>query len=1097
MPSTQLVNPALGRLAPQAPTSGWRPHVPRALATLLVLNGLVALVLSVVPRLYQGAVISMDIYFLSARPSFALATILLVIAGALAARKRAGWLLMLGYLGVLLLGDVLNLAFDFSALSVAGAVFHGVWLALALATHRQFYASVRSGSWVSAGVVLTLGTMVAVVLGWLLVRMVPGGLPPRGRFLWAVDHVLALGTTWQLDADKAPPLWVTTTLGLMGSLVVVLAVVVLLRSATSHNTQSPREQQAVRALLRRHGAQDSLGYFATRDDKAVVFSSDGRAAVAYRVEQGVSLASGDPLGDRESWASAVHNWLLVSRRFGWAPAAIGVSDDGARTFHDRGMGVLALGDEATLEMDDFSLSGPQMASVRQAVQRVRRAGVTVRVRRHEQVDPAEWPALRGAADAWRGDAPERGFSMALGRLGDPADGQCVLVEALDASGELVGLLSFVPWGPVGASLDLMRRSPDAPNGVTEAMVAELCRQSDVVGIRRLSLNFAVFRSVFAEGQNLGAGPVTRLQRWMLRRASRWWQLESLYTANERYQPQWRPRHLCFGDTEQLARIGLATAAVEGFLPRWGSPRWLPTRKRADAPVPVTAPDPAALEYWDTVEDLEASRRARRPEQVRVRMAAVESARAAGREPWPKAQEPSHTTAEVVAAADGEPASVAGRVLAVRDLGGVRFVHLRDGVGDLQVVLEQRHLSEADHADFSRFVDLGDLVAFHGTRGASRTGEASLIATGWRLEAKSLHPLPPVRTGLRDPEARVRRRHVDLAVSTEARETLRARSAVLRSLREGLQDRGYLEVETPILQTVHGGANARPFATHINAYSLDLSLRIAPELYLKRLCVGGIDRVFEIGRAFRNEGVDATHNPEFTILEAYAAHGDYLSMLQTVQELIQSAAIAVHGECVVPGPDGPMVDISGDWPVVTLHDAVSEKLVALGGSAVHAESSLEEMRRAADLAGVTVKPDWDAGYVALELYEHLVEGQTTRPTFYCDFPTSVSPLTRSHRSTPNVTERWDLVAFGMELGTAYSELTDPLEQRARLTAQSAAAAAGDPEAMSLDEDFLEALEYGMPPTGGLGLGVDRVVMLVTGRTIRETLAFPLVRPVGHE
>lgn len=504
-----------------------------------------------------------------------------------------------------------------------------------------------------------------------------------------------------------------------------------------------------------------------------------------------------------------------------------------------------------------------------------------------------------------------------------------------------------------------------------------------------------------------------------------------------------------------------------------------------------------MAQWDDVTSLEASRRARRPEQVRVRMAAVEAARAAGREPWPMAQEPSHTCPQVLAAQPGEAVSVAGRVLALRDLGGVRFVHLRDGYGDVQVVLERDRLSEQDHADFTRLVDLGDLVAFTGERGASRRGEPSVLASGWRLEAKSLHPLPSLRTGLVDPEAKVRRRHVDLAVSAEARATLQARSAVLRALRDGLQDRGYLEVETPILQTVHGGANARPFATHINAYSLDLSLRIAPELYLKRLCVGGIDKVFEIGRAFRNEGVDATHNPEFTILEAYAAHGDYLSMLDTVRELIQAAAVAVHGECVVPGPDGQMVDISGDWPVITLHDAVSDKLQELGGRRIDSQTPLEELRVQAELAGVTVKSDWDAGQVALELYEHLVEGATQRPTFYCDFPTSVSPLTRSHRSTPDVTERWDLVAFGMELGTAYSELTDPLEQRSRLTAQSAAAAAGDPEAMSLDEDFLEALEYGMPPTGGLGLGVDRVVMLVTGRSIRETLAFPLVRPTGHQ
>ncbi|PKZ42419.1 lysine--tRNA ligase [Kytococcus schroeteri] len=1080
------------------PQVGWRAQVPRAMAALLVANGLLVLALSLVPHLYTAGIRTVDSYYLVAYPSFTVATVMFVLAAALTARKRVGWAMLLVYLVILLEGDVFSLQEGQSWHAVAASLLHLTWLGVAVASYRHFYARVRSNAWASAAAFMVLGTLSAILLGWLLVRLQPGDLPHHRRLAWAVDHVTGLDGGLAADASHAPPVWVTGILSLMGSAVLVGTLLVLLRSATSHNSQDAQEQAAVRALLERYGAQDSLGYFATRDDKAVIFSSDGRAAVAYRVEQGVSLASGDPLGDPQSWSSAVHNWLAVSRRFGWAPAVVGVSDAGARAFADRGMGVISLGDEAVLDADAFSLNGPDMAPVRQAVRRVRRAGVEVRVRRHEQVDPAEWPGLVRAAEAWRGDAPERGFSMALGRLGDPADGRCVLVEAVDAEGDLVGLLSFVPWGPTGASLDLMRRSPDAPNGVTETMVAELCRQRESVGLRRLSLNFAVFRSVFAEGETLGAGPVTRMQRWLLRRASRFWQIESLYTANQRYRPEWNRRYLCYAEAEQLARIGLATARAEGFLPTWSRRHATGGRRAAAyAVVPVTAPTPEQLQEWAGDTDLASARRARLPEQTRVRIAAVEAAREAGREPWPVAERPTHTTAQALAAGEGERVSVAGRVLAVRDLGGVRFVRLRDGQGDLQVVLERQHLSAQDHRDFMVLVDVGDLVAFEGVRGASRSGEPSLLAHSWRMEAKCLHPLSPVRTGLVDPEAKVRQRHVDLAVSQEARDTLRARSAVVRALREGLQDRGYLEVETPVLQTVHGGANARPFATRINAYSMDLFLRIAPELYLKRLCVGGVDRVFEMGRAFRNEGVDATHNPEFTLLEAYAAHEDYRSMMDTTRELVQAAAVAVHGRCEVPGPDGTMVDLSGEWPVVTLHDAVSEKLVALGGQPVGPQSTAAEMHQAARRAGVEVRPDLDAGEVALELYEELVEGSTVRPTFYCDFPSSVSPLTRGHRSTPGVAERWDLVAFGMELGTAYSELTDPLEQRARLTAQSVAAAAGDPEAMSLDEDFLQALEYGMPPTGGLGLGVDRVVMLVTGRTVRETLAFPLVRPAGRE
>ena len=300
-------------------------------------------------------------------------------------------------------------------------------------------------------------------------------------------------------------------------------------------------------------------------------------------------------------------------------------------------------------------------------------------------------------------------------------------------------------------------------------------------------------------------------------------------------------------------------------------------------------------------------------------------------------------------------------------------------------------------------------------------------------------------------------------------------------------RGYLEVETPMLQQIHGGANARPFTTHINAYDLDLYLRIAPELYLKRLCVGGLEKVFEMGRTFRNEGVSYKHNPEFTMLEAYQAFADYDVMLDLTRELIQGAASAAFG-APIARKDGQEYDISGAWPVKTVHGAISEAL----GEEVDADTELPALHRLCDRAGVPYGPDDGRGDVVLEMYERLVEEKTRLPTFYKDFPTDVSPLTRQHRTDPRLAERWDLVAFGTELGTAYSELTDPGEQRRRLTAQSLLAAGGDPEAMELDEDFLDALEYAMPPTGGLGIGVDRLVMFLTGLTIRETLPFPLVR-----
>jgi lysyl-tRNA synthetase class 2 len=362
-----------------------------------------------------------------------------------------------------------------------------------------------------------------------------------------------------------------------------------------------------------------------------------------------------------------------------------------------------------------------------------------------------------------------------------------------------------------------------------------------------------------------------------------------------------------------------------------------------------------------------------------------------------------------------------------------------------------------------------------------------------MAAKCLEPVPGVRARIADPETRVRRRHLDMLLDPAATGAVQARGRALRALRDLLADRGFDEVETPVLQSVHGGAAARPFETMINAYGLPLYLRIAPELYLKRLAVGGLQRVYEIGRNFRNEGADATHNPEFTSLEAYQAYADYESMRELARALVLAAAVALHGAPVAhrPAADGAVavVDLSGPWPVVPVHEAVSKAT----GAVLTPDSLRDDVLSVCREHDVRVPPGAGAGEAVAALYEQLVEPVTLEPTFYTDFPVETSPLTRVHRTDPRLAERWDLVAFGMELGTAYSELVDPVEQRRRLTEQSLRAAAGDAEAMQLDEDFLRALEYAMPPTGGLGMGVDRILMLLTGGSIRSTLAFPFVRP----
>lgn len=487
-----------------------------------------------------------------------------------------------------------------------------------------------------------------------------------------------------------------------------------------------------------------------------------------------------------------------------------------------------------------------------------------------------------------------------------------------------------------------------------------------------------------------------------------------------------------------------------------------------------------------------------PEQVRIRREKLDRLRAAGVDPYPLGYPRTTSVADLRRrfpdlppdTATGEMVGVTGRVMLNRTGGRLLFATLQEGGERVQVMLTLDRLGADRLAAWKSDVDLGDQVGVTGEVITTRTGELTVRADRWALTSKALRPLPDKRKGLTDPEARVRQRYVDLIVNPETRGLLVERAAVVWSLRTSLRRRGFVEVETPMLQPVHGGAAARPFVTHVNALDLDLYLRIAPELYLKRLVVGGIDKVFEINRNFRNEGADTSHNPEFTMLEFYEAYGDYDSGARLTRELVQEAAWALHGSLTVPTPDRGELDLGGEWRSVSVHDAISEAL----GEKITPDTADDELRRLAEAAGVPLRPEWSAGAVVLEMYEKLVEHATVEPTFYRDFPVDVSPLVRQHRDDPRLAERWDLVVRGFELGTGYSELVDPVEQRRRLTEQSLLAAGGDPEAMRLDEDFLRALEHGMPPTGGVGVGVERLVMVLTGTSsIREVMLFPLVRP----
>ncbi|MDQ3886775.1 MAG: lysine--tRNA ligase [Actinomycetota bacterium] len=487
-----------------------------------------------------------------------------------------------------------------------------------------------------------------------------------------------------------------------------------------------------------------------------------------------------------------------------------------------------------------------------------------------------------------------------------------------------------------------------------------------------------------------------------------------------------------------------------------------------------------------------------PEQVRIRRGKRDRLLAAGVQPYPVTVPRTHRLAEVRQAhqelppdtATGERVSVAGRVMFLRNTGKLCFATLQEGGASgtqLQAMLSLDKVGAEALAAWKTDVDLGDHVVITGEVITSKRGELSVLADEWRIASKALRPLPVAYKELSE-ETRVRQRYVDLIVRSRAGQTVRTRSATVRSLRESLQRRGYIEVETPMLQTLHGGATARPFVTHSNALDTDLYLRISPELFLKRAVVGGIDRVFELSRVFRNEGGDSTHSPEFSMLEVYEAYGSYDTQAVLTRELIQEAAQNVCGSLTVTLADGSEYDLSGEWDELTMYGSLSEAL----GEPVTPDTTAEVLRAHADRLGLQLDPAMGHGKLVEELWEQVVGSKLSEPTFVRDFPLETSPLTREHRAQRGVAEKWDLYVRGIEVATAYSELIDPVVQRDRLTAQSLLAAGGDPEAMQLDEDFLRALEYGMPPSGGMGMGVDRLLMVLTGLGIRETVLFPLVR-----
>jgi lysyl-tRNA synthetase, class II len=927
-------------------------------------------------------------------------------------------------------------------------------------------------------------------------------LPLRGRF-----------------ADVFPPS--VAALFWVGVLLVLLRALAPRRRVAGDPGPNPAELA---------DSEDSLAYFATRDDRLA--ARDGAGLVSYGVAGAVALAAGNPIGPAASWPGAIRAFGERAAAQGRVPAVIGCSADAVEAYEQAGLHRIYLGDEAVLDLTSFDIEAKARQHARRGWHRGHRDGLRAEVRHSGDLDAGTTAELVALSDRWRAGASERGFSMSLGRLFDPRDRDSVVVIARDSGGKLIGFLNLVPWDRDGASLDVMRRDKSAPSVINEFLIVEAARQLPSLGIVRLSLNFAFLRALITAADLSGASMWARLQAAFLRRMSRWFQTESLYLFNQKFGPDWVPRYCAIQSMEDLPRVALAMGRAEGFV---DSPLRLPWRRTPTGtpfagtageggPAPATAPDgvvvtagavgtvagpvgttarpaaavtraPGAVPARAPVRETRAApsrvERARRAKLAELRDAAVD--------PYPVGFTRTATLAEVAErwghlTAGQETADevrVAGRIMLRHAVGGLTFWTVRQGVDQLQVMLAQDVLGGDAYQQALR-LDPGDWVGVGGVVVRTRRGELSVKADDVQLLTKSLRPLPDKWRGLTDVETRSRQRELDLTMNPATHRTFRLRSAVLDSLRRSMTARHYVEVETPILQVQPGGATARPFITHHNAYDIDLYARVASELYLKRLLVGGMDRVFDLGPMFRNEGVDTRHNPEFTMLESNEAFADYRDMMRLCQDLFREAAGAVGPLTVTY--QGTPIDLGTEWRQVTMLQAVADHL---GVPDLAYDWPVGKVRELCDRAHVGWHPDWGTGKLVDELYDELVEATIVQPTFITNHPKEISPLAHPHRDDPSVTERFELVIAGREYANAYSELTDPVDQRTRMEAQALAKAGGDEEAMVVDEPYLRALELGLPPNAGLGIGVDRLVMLLGDlASIREAIFFPQLRPEGH-
>ncbi|MBC2681793.1 bifunctional lysylphosphatidylglycerol synthetase/lysine--tRNA ligase LysX [Corynebacterium anserum] len=808
-------------------------YAPRIIGGSLLAYGFFGFLLVVSPTLrhtLKPVAYTLDALFLPvSHLSMAWSVFIAVLGAGLWRCRRAAWVTSVAGLVLLNVGNLLFYTFspetfeippDMGVLFQIGTVIQALMLVFMVLLHPLFTTRTRRINVRAAALTWLVGTLLVSVLAVALVFKFPGSLVGSQRVGWALNHAALLSLVDRSFFDGHAPRFVAIIISIAAAFVLLVTFFVAVRSQRSQNSASATDEAVVRSMIKRFNQNDSLAYFATRRDKSIVYAPNGRAAVTYRVEVGSAIASADPIGEPDSWDAAIDAFRTKAAEFGWTTGAMGASEEGARAYQRNGMRSMHLGDEAVIYTDTFDLAHPELKDVRQAVAHAQRDGVWIRVRRHRQIPAEEMQKVQERADVWRDTSEERGFSMALSRLGDEADGECVLVEALVGEGSdahVVAQLSFVPWGSDGLSLDLMRRGPEAPNGTVEAMVAYLC-SGDALNIRRISLNFAVFRSVFASESKVGVGPIRRLARKVLVFLSKWWQMEALYRSNVKYNPEWVPRYMCFDNSVALARTSVAAGIAEGFIP------WIDSGDmRAHAAVETPGADVAvkAMHRWEAKSS---KKEKKHNKQLHNRITTAQKLEESGVDPWAQLPTPTMTCREVHDAQEGHAATIAGRVIAKRKFGAIAFIDLADASGVCQVIINKKDLPEALPEGSVRpaDVEVSDYIQVEGITALSKKGQPSLLAHALRFEAKALEAV--VASGKNEKNkstqetSPVRTMAQALTADADLRSRLYASAARMTQVRSELNAEGFVELEDipeiditlHLLAALTGGA-ARAFS----------------------------------------------------------------------------------------------------------------------------------------------------------------------------------------------------------------------------------------------------------------------------------------------